>query len=68
MLFLSELGTSLAQQSMNSHGAEEEQHIPESKINWEGQEDGKTELGYDSLSEGKRKEIKLFWGGYGNGG
>lgn len=53
---------------MNSHGAEEEQHIPESKINWEGQEDGKTELGYDSLSEGKRKEIKLFWGGYGNGG
>lgn len=37
---------------MNSHGAEE-QHIPESKINWEGQEDGKTELGDESVSEGK---------------
>ena len=52
---------------MNSYGAEEQQHISESKINWEGQEDGKTELGDESLSEGKWREMKLFSGGYGNG-
>jgi len=28
---------------MNCHRAEEEQHIPESKLNWEGQGDGKIE-------------------------